>query len=80
MKQFQIIYDKNKKLDNKYEELYGLTEEIIKKNKLELCIEIGELANETKCFKYWSIKKGNKEEILEEYADCLLMTFFSSIY
>lgn len=39
---------------------------------LALQVELGELANETRCFKYWSKKKSSeKEVILEEYVDCL---------
>jgi dimeric dUTPase (all-alpha-NTP-PPase superfamily) len=37
---------------------------------LALLVELGELANETRCFKYWSIKGASpKEVILEEYSD-----------
>ncbi|MDF9866616.1 dimeric dUTPase (all-alpha-NTP-PPase superfamily) [Bacilli bacterium PM5-3] len=37
---------------------------------LAFLVELGELANETRCFKYWSIKKASgKEIILEEYVD-----------
>ncbi len=54
---------------------------IFKKNVLELLVEIGELANETRCFKYWSIKgPSDKKDILEEYADCMLMTFMFCNY
>ena len=39
---------------------------------LALQVELGELANETRCFKYWSKKKpSEKPVILEEYVDCL---------
>lgn len=56
-------------------------EEIIKKNILELLVEIGELANETRCFKHWSTKgPSEKEIILDEYIDCLFMIlYFSNI-
>lgn len=49
------------------------------KNCIELMVEIAELANETRCFKYWSIKIADKEEVLEEYADCITMilSFFT---
>lgn len=74
MKQFLIIYEENKKLDKLFDEHYNVKdEETIKKNKLELLVELGELANETKCFKYWSKRQGNLENIKEEFADCLLM-------
>ncbi len=43
-----------------------------KKRLLALIIEIGELANETRCFKYWSNKPSSpKEVVIEEYADGL---------
>ncbi|NMM62112.1 hypothetical protein HBE96_05305 [Clostridium sp. P21] len=39
---------------------------------LALQVELAELANETKCFKFWSCKpSSNKEIVLEEFADCL---------
>ncbi len=39
---------------------------------LALLVELGELANETRCFKYWSNKKPNeRERIIDEYADGL---------
>ncbi|MBQ9458028.1 MAG: dUTP diphosphatase [Bacilli bacterium] len=39
---------------------------------LSLLVELGEFANETRCFKYWSLKgPGPKERILDEYADGL---------
>lgn len=77
MKQFQVIYDENKKLDQKFDELYdNYKQETIEKNILELLVEIGELANETRCFKYWSTKGPSpKKIVIDEYADCLLMIF-----
>lgn len=45
---------------------------------LALLVEISELANATRCFKYWSTKKGEeKERVLDEYADGL--HFFLSL-
>lgn len=39
---------------------------------LALLTELGEFANETRCFKYWSLKGPSpKERILDEYADGL---------
>jgi len=74
MKKYQIIYDENKKLDQAFDNLYNTSDyDIIRKNKLELLVELGELANETKSFKYWSTKNINIENIHEEYADCLIM-------
>ena len=39
---------------------------------LALMVELGELANETRCFKYWSNKAPSpKEIVMDEYADGL---------
>ena len=44
------------------------------KNILSLLVEIGELANEVRCFKYWSTKPRSSDKIvLEEYAYVLIM-------
>jgi dimeric dUTPase (all-alpha-NTP-PPase superfamily) len=40
--------------------------------RLAFLVELGELANETRCFKYWSKRPASeKEVILEEYVDGL---------
>jgi len=45
---------------------------------LALLVELGELANETRCFKYWSFKPASaKEIVLDEFADGL--HFFISL-
>ena len=45
---------------------------------LALLVELGEFANETRCFKFWSLKGPSpKETILDEYADAL--HFFLSL-
>lgn len=37
---------------------------------LALLVEVGELANETRCFKYWSTKKASADEVIfEEFSD-----------
>lgn len=76
IKQFAQIYEANKELDDLFAKKYDLNDnDIFLMNVLELLVEIGELANETKCFKYWSIKAPNSRSIvLDEYADCMLMT------
>lgn len=48
---------------------------------LALIVELNELANNTKCFKYWSLNRDkNQELILEEYVDCLHFCLSLSIY
>ena len=75
MKKFQIIYDENKELDKMFDNTFK-DKEMFKKNKLELLVEIGELANETRYFKYWSTKKMDIELVKGEFADCMIMTFY----
>lgn len=44
--------------------------DVFDKKFLALLVELGELANETRCFKFWSTKKASDETvILEEYVD-----------
>jgi dimeric dUTPase (all-alpha-NTP-PPase superfamily) len=41
-----------------------------------LFVEVGEFANATRCFKYWSDKPSeSKERLLDEYADILHFVF-----
>lgn len=71
------VYEITKKLDELFASKYENKEELIRKNRLELLVELGELANETRCFKFWSLRQtGDKDKILEEYIDCLSMTLF----
>ncbi len=72
---FNEVYEKNKELDKIFDNEFEETE-IRKKNKLELLAEIGELANETRCFKYWSKKPVDRELLKYEYADCIIMTLY----
>lgn len=60
-------------LDHKIIEHHNLgTQNLNTKNILALQVGLGKLANETRCFKYWSHKKiSNKQITLEEYIDCL---------
>jgi dimeric dUTPase (all-alpha-NTP-PPase superfamily) len=57
----------NKTIDNKT---------LLSKRILACIVELGEYANETKCFKYWSDKKASDKEIrLEEFIDVLHFIF-----
>ena len=66
------VYKENIELDKLFYDNPSI--DIINKNKLELLVEFSEFANETKCFKYWSNKTPNKDMMLEELADCFIMT------
>ncbi|MBD1380068.1 dUTP diphosphatase [Metabacillus arenae] len=65
------LFDMQETLDRKIEEQHHLgNEELIEKKTLALLVELGELANETRCFKFWSLKPASDPSvILEEYVD-----------
>ncbi|QGU96644.1 hypothetical protein GOM49_17485 [Clostridium bovifaecis] len=68
-KLFQLQHDLDKRILEEHK-LHG--ESLFSKKILALQVEISELANETRCFKFWSNKGPSpKEKILEEYVDCL---------
>ena|SRR5690625_143364 len=59
--------DLDKYIENNHQ-LEG--QDLIEEKVLALLVELGELANETRCFKFWSTKgKSDQETILEEYVD-----------
>lgn len=66
-------------LDEEIASLHNVSyESTFDKRVLALLVELGEFANETRCFKYWSLKSpSEKEVILDEYADG--MHFFLSL-
>jgi len=77
MEKYMEIYERNKRLDDIFMNKYrNIESKYYEKNCLELIVEICELANESKCFKYWTVKKPNRDELLEEYADSLLMVLY----
>lgn len=71
MYNFDIIKEMQNELDQKIIIKHGLTEvQTFNSRILSLMVELGELANETRCFKYWSLKlPSEREVILEEYVD-----------
>ncbi|MDW4527611.1 dUTP diphosphatase [Rossellomorea marisflavi] len=58
-------------LDRHIEREHGLQDaDLVDKKILALLVELGELANETRCFKFWSKKAPSDQAvILEEYVD-----------
>lgn len=80
MEEYKEIYERNKKLDKMFIDKYQASEPyLFEKNCIEFLVELGEFVNETKCFKYWTNKKPKRNDLLEEYADCITMalTFFN---
>lgn len=69
----QKLFELQKSINDRIVAEHNLNgDSLLPKQLLALHVELGELANETNCFKYWS-KKGPSEKsvILEEYIDCL---------
>jgi dimeric dUTPase (all-alpha-NTP-PPase superfamily) len=69
--QLAKLFHMQKALDTYIEEKHNLQEEdLFDRKVLALLVEIGELANETRSFKFWSVKPSSaREVILEEFVD-----------
>jgi len=65
------LYQLQSELDSTIAQNHGTTYQSTQDDRLmALIVEIGELANETRCFKYWSNKGPSpREKLLDEYAD-----------
>ena len=65
------LFKMQKALDSQIELQHGLeNEDLFDRKVLALLVEIGELANETRCFKFWSVKPPSETNIiLEEFVD-----------
>lgn len=62
----------DKRIESLHLDNYADREEVFDKKILALLVELGELANETRCFKCWSNNGPSpKERIAEEFADGL---------
>jgi len=74
---FEQIFEMNKKLDKMYRMEFNKTlEETRNDDILLLIMEVGEIANATKCCKYWSKRlPESRAKILEEYTDGLYVLF-----
>lgn len=68
---YQKLFTMQKGLDEHIETKHQLqNENLIDRKVLALLVELGELANETRCFKFWSLKPSSpRETILEEFVD-----------
>ncbi|MFC4403713.1 dUTP diphosphatase [Gracilibacillus xinjiangensis] len=68
---WQTLFHMQRDLDHYILQQHDLkNEEVFEKKVLALLVEVGELANETRCFKYWSLKPASpKQVIAEEYVD-----------
>lgn len=70
---FTEMFASQKELDQKIDAQHNLkNEDLFTKKVVALLVEVGELANEIRFFKFWSYKKPSpKEIILDEYSDCI---------
>ena len=73
------LYIAQRGLDDTIHKNHGVSyENTFERRTLALFVEIGEFANTTRCFKYWSNKGAeSKDVVLDEYADGL--HFFLSL-
>jgi dimeric dUTPase (all-alpha-NTP-PPase superfamily) len=67
----QKLFEMQKALDRHIETKHQLMDEdLFERKVLALLVELGELANETRCFKFWSVKPPSPDDvILEEFVD-----------
>ncbi len=66
------IVELQQRLDRRIYNKFDLIESsTFSKRKLALIVELSELANEVRCFKFWSLKEPSSNNIiLEEFVDC----------
>ncbi|AOM82288.1 dUTP diphosphatase [Salisediminibacterium beveridgei] len=67
------LFEMQRELDRNIEQSKGLSgQSLLERKFLAFYVELGELANETRCFKFWSDKGPSaRQTILEEYVDGL---------
>jgi dimeric dUTPase (all-alpha-NTP-PPase superfamily) len=68
---YQQLFQMQKELDRHIETNHQLQDvDLFERKVLALLVELGELANETRCFKFWSLKPSSPQEtVLEEFVD-----------
>jgi len=71
MKWLNELYAIQKQLDEHIHSQHRLeNNDLVREKMLAFFVELGELANETRCFKFWSLKPASSQAlILEEYVD-----------
>lgn len=70
--EFKELFQMQAGLDAFIEENKNIDYNVFKEKGLALLVELAELANETRCFKFWSSKgPSEREVILEEFVDSI---------
>ncbi|ANU23654.1 dUTP diphosphatase [Planococcus donghaensis] len=68
----QKLFNMQEELDRFIQSNQNINEDVFRKKGLALLVELAELANETRCFKFWSTKGASERSvILEEYVDSI---------
>ena len=68
--QFRQLFEKQRQLDRFIEENQYVQKDVFAEKGLALLVELSELANETRCFKFWSTKGPSERAVLlEEFVD-----------
>lgn len=67
------ILQLQKQLDNNIHTKHNINpKEVFEKRRLALIVEICEMINVNRCFKFWSLKKDYDKQVLgDEFVDCL---------
>ena len=67
------LYNQQEKLDKEIQEKHDVSYSSTRNDRfLAFLVELGEFANATRCFKFWSYKPSeSKERLLDEFADGL---------
>lgn len=70
--EFKELFEMQRELDAFIEKTQKIDRDVFKEKGLALMIELAELANETRCFKFWSTKgPSERDVILEEFVDSI---------
>lgn len=70
--EFKELFSMQAKLDEFIQQNKNIHFDVFNEKGLALLVELSELANETRCFKYWSQKgPSEREVILEEFVDSI---------
>lgn len=70
--EFKELFQMQAQLDEFIEKNQNINYDVFNEKGLALLVELAELANETRCFKFWSTKGPSEREIiLEEFVDSI---------
>lgn len=70
--EFKQLFKLQRELDQYIEETQKISRDVFQEKGLALLVELSELANETRCFKFWSTKGASERDvILEEFVDSI---------